>query len=346
MASVSVFIPCYKYGHFLRQSVESVLEQTGVDVRVIILDDASPDDTPQVAGELVEQDRRVEYRRHTTNQGHIATYNEGIAWASGDYTLLLSADDLLTPGALARAARVMDDHPEVGMVYGRGLEFESDGPAPEPQATSDPAVWKIHTGAEVLESFCAAGYNLVCTPTAVVRTCLQKRLGGYLKELPHTGDMEMWMRFAAHADIAVLDGEQACYRRHASSMSTDWYKSPVAELMQRKAAFDSIFNDYSVRINDADRLRTSADRTLASATVWEARRAFDAGNLSCCRELLVYALEIDAELRDYTEWSRIAWKLRLGPKACAGLQPVIKLARKVRAIRFSQPGHHITPLTN
>ena len=119
MARVDVIVPCYNYGHFLEGCVESALRQDGVDVRVLIIDDASPDDTEVVGRRLAERDPRVTYRRHAVNQGHIATYNEGLLeWADGDYALLLSADDMLTPGALARAARLMDAHPEVGMTYG------------------------------------------------------------------------------------------------------------------------------------------------------------------------------------------------------------------------------------
>src|SRR3954451_2331626 len=103
MSSVDVIIPCYRYGHLLRECVASVLGQPGVELRVLILDDASPDDTPTVGKALAEGDVRVEYRRHAFNQSHIWTYNEGLDWASADYVLLLSADDLLTPFALRRA---------------------------------------------------------------------------------------------------------------------------------------------------------------------------------------------------------------------------------------------------
>src|SRR5438067_2341316 len=120
MRSVDVIVPCYKYGRFLRESVESVLDQDGVDVRVLIIDDASVDDTRDV-GRALAEDPRVEYRRHAVNRGHIATYNEGIDWASADYALLLSADDMLTPGAFSRATRLMDEHPEIGFTFGRGV---------------------------------------------------------------------------------------------------------------------------------------------------------------------------------------------------------------------------------
>ena len=98
MSTVSVIIPCYNYAHFLRECVESVVSQAGVEVHVLIIDDASADNTAEVAAELLAHHPGVEYRRHEKNCGHIATYNEGLAWASGDYTVLLSADDLLTPG--------------------------------------------------------------------------------------------------------------------------------------------------------------------------------------------------------------------------------------------------------
>src|SRR5207247_3262439 len=108
MRRVAVCVPCYNYGRFLVQCVESILRQTGVDVRVLIIDDGSPDNTQAVGERLAIEDPRVEFRRHTVNQGHVATYNEGIEWAEGDYLLLLSADDVLTDGALARASAVMD----------------------------------------------------------------------------------------------------------------------------------------------------------------------------------------------------------------------------------------------
>jgi len=87
MSSVSVVIPCYKYGHFLEDAVGSVLDdQEGVDVRVLIIDDASPDDSAEVARKIAARDPRVEVIVHTTNKGHIATYNEGLLdWADGDY---------------------------------------------------------------------------------------------------------------------------------------------------------------------------------------------------------------------------------------------------------------------
>src|SRR4051794_154409 len=167
MMRVDVFVPCYRYGKFLRDCVTSVLQQDGVVVRVLILDDHSPDDTPEVAQRLVSQDGRVEYRRHDINQGHIRTYNEGLDWVQGDCALLLSADDALTPGALFRAASVMNQRPDVVLVYGKRILIRGDAAAPTDDFIDHEWAAEIVTGPEFLERLCCAN-NPVCTPTAVV----------------------------------------------------------------------------------------------------------------------------------------------------------------------------------
>src|SRR5215831_18293482 len=86
---VSVVIPCYNYGHYIDRCVRSVLDQKDVCVDVLVIDDASSDNSQEVISNLASQDERIRTIFHTTNRGHIATYNEGLAQASGDYVLLL-----------------------------------------------------------------------------------------------------------------------------------------------------------------------------------------------------------------------------------------------------------------
>ena len=132
---VSVIIPCYKYAHFLEDAVASVLEhQDGVDVRVLIIDDASPDASAAVARAIAARDPRVEVIVHETNQGNIATFNEGLLdWADGDYCLLMSADDRATPGALRRAADLLDAHPQAGSCTATPYGPPTGNPFHEPE---------------------------------------------------------------------------------------------------------------------------------------------------------------------------------------------------------------------
>src|SRR4051812_26069578 len=201
MTKLDVVVPCYNYGRFLNECVRSVLNQSVHDVRVLIIDDASTDDSWVVATKLADSDSRVHIRRHAANRGHIATYNEGLMqWAKADYSLLLSADDLITNGAVERAVRVLDANPGVGMLYGHAAYWYSDQQRPKLRTQLRGAsIWR---GQEWLRLVCQRGHCVTSTPTAIVRTSIQQAIGGYRSDLPHTADVEMWMRFAVHSDIA------------------------------------------------------------------------------------------------------------------------------------------------
>lgn len=325
MSRVDVIVPCYNYGRFLRECVRSALTQEGVAVRVLIIDDASQDDSEQVGRELAAQDSRVEYRRHAVNRGHIATYNEGIDWASGDYTLLLSADDVLTPGALSRAAGLLDAHPQVGLTYGRAITTA----APSPLDFTPPAEYTrdVKPGAEWLAERCAGVNQPVLTPTAVVRTALQKRIGGYRKELPHTGDIEMWMRFAAHAAVGFVDADQAYYRAHESNMFRRYLG--VRDLRQRKDAFDFFFTACGDLLPDCDRVRKLALQRDADTAIWRAMQALESGDRAACRDILAFARAVYPRPRFTLLW-RLKVKQLLGPRAWSALSPLVRRLRRGR----------------
>ena len=336
MSRVDVIIPCYRYGHYLRDCVESVLGQPGVDVRALILDDASPDNTPEVAGDLVRRDSRVEYRRHEVNQRHISTYNEGLEWASGDYALLLSADDLLVPGALRRAVRVLDAHPEVVLVHGRQVQFSTQpGPAETPADLADPPR-TILPGEVFVESCCADAHNPVATPTAIVRTSLQHVVGGYRQTLPHTADLEMWLRFAARGAVAWIDAHQAYKRMHASNMQHQ-YAQPLVELRQRQEAFDSFFTENGDRLKGSQRLQERVTRSLAWQGLWAASRSFDDEDEITCQECMDYARQLWPGLTLQREWTRLCWKRRLGTRVWKALRPLVNRLRGNKRV-IAQPG--------
>jgi glycosyltransferase involved in cell wall biosynthesis len=275
MARVDVVVPCFNYGHFLPQCLDSVLSQEGVQVRVLVIDDCSTDDSVEVAEALAAADTRIEVSRHSVNRGHIATYNEGLlGWAGGDYTVLLSADDLLAPGALARAAAIMDHDRRVGMVYGRAPYFADHDQLPQPRHRRGGTTrW---SGAEWIEGRCRAGYNVISSPEVVVRNEVQLKVGGYRPELPHAGDLEMWLRIAAVSDIAYVRGiPQAYYRVHGGSMQRTQFQQRLDDLVQRREVYARFFADHGSWVPDAARLHRLAKRALARDALWQAYRAYD-----------------------------------------------------------------------
>lgn len=330
--SVSVVVPCYNYGRYLADCIGSVLDQEGVDVRVLVIDDASTDDSAEVARRLAAQDDRVEVRVHAVNRGHIATYNEGLLeWADGDYSVLISADDLLTPGSLARAAAVLVDNPSVGFVYGHAAWWQDDTPLPA--ARVEPTGVTVWSGLEWLRTVSRLGHTVISSPEVVVRTSLQQQIGGYRPDLPHTGDVEMWMRFAVHGDVAFIKGvDQAFYRIHGRQMTQD--RVLLVDLMQRKAAYDALFDEHGHRIPNADGLRRSASRVMAKEALWRACRAYERRRMATTPigDLVDFACTAYPETSRLPEYWGLRWRRRVGPQICPYLQPIMVSAvhRRVR----------------
>lgn len=326
MSSVSVVIPCYKYGHFLADCVSSVLdEQPGLDVRVLIIDDASPDGSAAAAHKLAAADPRIRVRAHRTNKGHIATYNEGLLeWADGDYSVLLSADDRLVPGALVRAAALLDAHPEAGFCYGRPLRFRHGAPLPHARTADRGGV--VYPGRWWLRRRFAEGTGCITSPEVVVRTALQRTVGGYDPKLPHAGDIEMWMRLAAHADVGYVRGaDQAYYRVHGANMSTTDFGGQLDDLRQRRLAFLAVLDKCGDRLPDAEDLDLAVRTRLARYALRRAYRAYDRGRTGVVpvEELVDFARDCLPGAEDLTEYRALLRRRRVGARVMPYLQPLV-----------------------
>lgn len=324
MNAIDVIVPCYRYGRFLRECITSITTQPIQDLRVLIIDDASPDNTYEVACEIAREDDRITVIRHAINLGHITTFNEGLDWASARYLLLLSADDYLLPGSLTRAVSFMDAHPNVGFVFGMCMAQSSDGirtiqalpdclSLPGPHVLPGPAFIDI-SGAR----------NIVPTPTAVVRTSLQKQVGGYLHELPHTGDMEMWLRLAAHADVGLIDELQAVYRRHESNMSLSYAngRTCLPDFVHRRTALDVFHRSHGQRLTNAEHGHARRMESLGREALIRASWAFNDGNMSDCKGLSELALDISAGLKRSVPRMKLAIKHAMGRDAWLKVQAI------------------------
>lgn len=334
MSTVGVVVPCYRYGHLLPESVGSVLDQPGVDVRVLIIDDASPDDSADRARELAAADPRVEVHVHPENRGHIRTYNEGLLeWCDTDYAVLLSADDMLTPGALRRAVAFLDATPSAGLVYGHYVRFDGVSALP-PVRTGTPS-WKLYAGQEWLRRRFAHGNGCMASPEVVVRTSVQRAVGGYDPSLPHTGDIEMWMRFATYGDLGYLRGvDQAYYRVHDASMSTTYYADGgLGDLRQRWAAYEAFLSKEGDRLNQRVPMERTIRRRIARDALWRACRSLDGGRDESepVDELVAFALETYDGARGLSEYRGLRWRRAVGSRISPMFRRVIPTALWRRA---------------
>jgi len=312
-SSFSVIIPCYNYARFLRQAVSSAVEQEGVEVQVIVIDDASTDDSFDVASELAVRDPRVSVIRNPQNQGHVRTFNTGYSAATGEFIVRLDADDLLAPGSLARAAALFRTFPTVGLVYGHPRHFTTSQP-PEPQGERE--TWTVWSGQNWLAERCRRGYNCITTPEAVVRAAVMREFGPLDTALRFAQDMELWLRIAAASDVGRINGvDQALHRDHPVSMSVTDGAGIVTDLHERRTVFTQVFRRMGEHIAKASVLEEIWRRALAAESLNEACRSYDRGRYDgeLIRELDSFAHDTYPETNRLREWRSLNRRRRLGP---------------------------------
>jgi hypothetical protein len=116
--TVSVIIPCYQQAEFLGEAVASVVAQTWTDWEIVIVDDGSPDDTPETARRLVAQHPNHRIRLLSQPNGGVsAARNNGIAASRGRYILPLDADDMIGPKMLERTVALLEANRAVSIAY-------------------------------------------------------------------------------------------------------------------------------------------------------------------------------------------------------------------------------------
>jgi glycosyltransferase involved in cell wall biosynthesis len=307
---VSVVIPTYNYARFLTEAVSSALTQDGVQVQVIVVDDCSTDDTPDVCARLAA-DQRVTILRHEQNQGHAVTFNDGLACASGELTVRLDADDILTRGSLARAAALFDAYPNVGLVYGHPRHFS--GPVPA-RADLHERGWSIWAGPDWLADRCRKAVSCITTSEAVVRTSLMRQIGGWETRLKLAGDMKMWLSIAALADVGHVDGpDQVFHREHPASVSATQGDHPYVDLEERRAAFELFFADMGSHLTSPGHLYQQAMAALADEALLNACRAYDRNRLAetNVQAYLDFAADICAAVHDLPHWQPLQRRQRM-----------------------------------
>ena len=313
---VDVAIPCYNYAKYLDYCVDTVLSQRDVDVRVLVLDDCSPDDTADVGQRIAASDERVTYTRNPKNLGLVGTANRGvIEWATAPYTLLLSADDALTPGALARAVKVMEAHPEIGMTYGMAVVVnEKNGEFPAND--SEDFDFRDIPGEKFIKRFCR-NKNAVASPTALVRTSLQKKIGGYNPQFPHTCDVEMWMKFATQGPIGVVNAPQAYYRWHENNMSSQYLAQPMGDLREQIETCEHVLEVWGDDIPDFGLWIEEMRTRFAAEACWLGGIAIEHENAQAAADCLEFAKGLRPDIWRLKSWWVYQGKRLIGARGVA-----------------------------
>lgn len=209
---VSVLIPTYRYAQFLPTAIESVLQQTLRDIEVVIIDDASSDDTRNILERYARKDRRLRWEINAVNLGMVANWNLCLARAQGRYVKYLMADDvLLARDALEKMVAPLESRPDIALVASARQIVDGDGQAQD--------VW-CHwpdgadiDGAEVIRRCLLTARNLIGEPTATLfRRADATR--GFHPEYRQITDLEMWFHLLERGRFFYLADPLCAFRVH------------------------------------------------------------------------------------------------------------------------------------
>ncbi len=209
MPKVSVVIPAYNAMNYLPETIENVLSQTYNDFEVIVVNDGSSDETEQWVSQIKDPRFKLIFQE---NQGLAGARNTGIAQAKGEYITFLDADDLWEPTKLEKQVCVLEDNPEIALVYtwvafideagkhtGRVFKNEAEGD-----------VWKTLTEHNIVE----------CGSVAMVRRSCFEAVGLFDRNLGSSvEDWDMWLRMASKYHFKVVKEPLVYYRQRSTSAS-------------------------------------------------------------------------------------------------------------------------------
>jgi glycosyltransferase involved in cell wall biosynthesis len=196
--AVSICIPTYKGAAHLGHAIRSVLAQSYRDLELLIIDDNSPDETPDLVASF--DDRRIRYLRNPQNLGAEGNWNKCLELARGRYFKLVPQDDALHPSCLEKQVAVLeaDVAEELAFVFcARSIVDRSE------RVIMTRRYWSAPTGtipARVVVAACVArGTNVIGEPAGVLfRTQLATRVGNFDGSIPYVIDLDYWVRLLAH----------------------------------------------------------------------------------------------------------------------------------------------------
>lgn len=213
-ALVSIIIPCYNQGQYLKEAVESVLASTYTNIEIIIVNDGSTENLDFLKNFSAEKIAII----NQSNQGPSMARNNGISQAKGKYILPLDADDKIHPTYIEKAVNILENNEKTGIVYSEAEFFgEKTG------------VWKLNK-----YKFPDILYKNVIFCSGLFRKCDWEKVGGYKKEMEFCfEDWEFWITLIENgAEVYQIPEILFFYRKQYSSRSKNSQKERIKMLKQ------------------------------------------------------------------------------------------------------------------
>lgn len=219
MPTISVIIPVYNGESTIKETIESVLNQSLADFELIIINDASQDSTLAIINQITDSRIRVfSYQ----NSGVSASRNRGLDKAQGEFISFLDADDLWTPDKLEKQLKALQNNPQAALAYSWTDWIDESGQFL--RAGGHITVNGVAYDKLLVRDFIESGSN------PLIRKQALDKVGGFDSLLTHGEDWEMWLRIAICYEFVTVPSPQILYRVYPESASFDVLKMEAGSL--------------------------------------------------------------------------------------------------------------------
>jgi cellulose synthase/poly-beta-1,6-N-acetylglucosamine synthase-like glycosyltransferase len=305
---VTVVVPTFNAERWLRETVDSVLAQRFQDFELLVLDNASTDDTPAIIGRY--SDTRVEFRRNPTNLGFAASVNRGCREARGEFIIVIGADDRLLPDFLTEAVAFLDAEPGISMVHGPAAWIDAEGR--RFGGTADG--WsRITRGSHAMLGAFGDGF---CFSTMLMRTAAIRATGPFDEAWREVVDLWLFQRMCLAGQIGYLDRVLCEYRVHDAAMSMPMYRANLMFRRQMTAARECFAWPEAVAAGAAG-YRRAAERHAAATAIEVLHMSRADGYGAFLRNLAEVVSAVPEVLLRPATWARLGF----------GLLPVAAIGR-------------------
>ena len=203
---ISVIMPVFNAAAYLKEAVDSILEQTFTDFEFLIFDDGSTDDSRSILQSYT--DPRIRLFLQDENTGYVRHLNRGLEMARGEYVFRMDADDISLPSRFAKQVAFLDQHPEVGLC---GAWIRTIDTPPK-------TVQRPSRHEDIVLSLLNS--PTFCHPAVAFRTSLiRKHRLSYKEAYLYAEDYELWAQITNYTKVAILPEVLLLYRIHQTNVS-------------------------------------------------------------------------------------------------------------------------------
>ena len=204
---ISIVLPVYNGAKYLRESLDSVLAQTYTNWELLIVDDCSKDETPDIAQEYAQRDSRIRYYRNEENLRLPRNLNKGFSLTRGDYLTWTSDDNRYRPEALEKMYQALQENANAQLVYASYDVIDENDNLIETYIAKKGSIKRL------------VGFNTVGACFLYTRKAYEA-VGDYDHEMILVEDYDYWQRIAMRFKTVTVEQILYDYRRHSGALTS------------------------------------------------------------------------------------------------------------------------------